>query len=142
MLQWFKVDLYVRSLSYKLYCQKQNEWMKNFSHVYRFVEDDLKMAILYLQDGDLYYNDKRTINRESLMIDPSPLKSTFKSCFEMVYDSKSFKFLSREYSFLMKNGQTGYMDYALFKKDKSWMAIEENGISYHHPFLIKKKNIS
>ena len=50
-----------------------------------------------------------------------------------------FKFLSREYSFLIKNGQTGYMDYALFKKDKSWMAIEENGISYHHPFLIKKK---
>ena len=76
--------------SYKLYCQKQNEWMKNFSRVYRFVEDDLKMAILYLQDSDLDYNDKRTINRESLMIDPSPLESTFESCFEMVYGSKSF----------------------------------------------------
>lgn len=133
-----KMSIFNTEFPYKLYCQKQNEWMKKFTKVYRFVEDDVSMAKLYLLEDDRDYSDKKTIDRELLVVDPSPLESTFETCFEEAYGSKSFNFLFREYSFQLKNGSTGYIDYALFNKDESWIAIEENGISYHHPFLIKE----
>jgi len=123
--------------SYKLFCQKQNEWMKTYSTVYRFVEDDMKMAHLYLYDEDLDYIKVKGINRALHTIDPTPLESIFETCFEKAFDRYALNYLSREYSFQMSNGKIGYIDYALFNKNRSWIAIEENGISYHHPYLIK-----
>jgi superfamily II DNA or RNA helicase len=122
---------------YKRFCQKQNEWMKKYAKVYRFLEDDLEMAKLFLLDNDTDYNNSKTMNRETLAIDPSPLEHIFEKCFEEAYGSKNYSRLVREKSIFDKKGKQVYIDYSLEKDDGNWIAIEENGVSYHHPFIIK-----
>lgn len=133
-----QLEIFDTPFSYKHYCQHQNELMEKFQRVYRFIDDDFEMLRLFLEDDSNDCVFGRTYDREQHAIDPSPLESTFETCFEEAYGTKGLNVLAREYSFPMKNGKIGYIDYALFKKDKSWMAIEENGISYHHPNLIKR----
>ncbi|HPS57656.1 MAG TPA: DEAD/DEAH box helicase [Spirochaetota bacterium] len=124
---------------YKRYCQKQNEWMKKYDKVYRFMEDDLEMATIFLENREFDYITSRTFNRENTIIDPTPLEYHFENCFAEAFGPDSFKYLQREYSFMLKDGKTAYIDYALFHSSGRWVAIEENGISYHHPYIIKKE---
>lgn len=124
---------------YKRYCQKQNEWMKQYDKVYRFMSDDIDMARTFLESSECDYQNTRTFNRENTIIDPTPLEYHFENCFEEAFGHDSFKYLQREYSFMLKDGNTAYIDYALFHSNGKWIAIEENGISYHHPFIIKKE---
>ena len=124
---------------YKRYCQKQNEWMRQFHKVYRFLNDDPAMASLFLENTEIDFPGSRTFNREDLIIDPTPLEYYFENCFEEAFGPDSFKYLQREFSFMLKDGNTAYIDYALFNKNGTWIAIEENGISWHHPFIIKKE---
>lgn len=125
---------------YKKYCQKQNEWMTDFGKVYRFIEGDQELVKLIgnlvVEESDYYTG--RTFNREALSMDPTPVEYRFEECFEEAYGNDAFKYVSREYSFVTNEGRTAYMDYALFKKDGTWVAIEENGICYHHPAIIKE----
>jgi len=125
------------SFSYKRYCQKQNEWMQKYSKVYRFLEDDIEMARLFIEDNDSDYYDYRTLNREAMMNDPSPLEFVFEDCFAQAFNAEAYKYLGREQSIMLKNGRIGYVDYMLYKNDGSNIAIEENGVSYHHPYIIK-----
>ena len=114
--------------------------MNHYRKVYRFIDGDSniqKVLKSEAMDGHDYYGG-RSYNREQYIPDPSPLEYLFESCFEEAYGPKAFEYLKREYSFITMEGKTAYVDYALFRKDGSWIAIEENGISYHHPALIKK----
>ncbi len=124
---------------YKRYCQKQNEWMKQYDKVFRFLDDDISMAKIFLENIESDYMSTRTFNRENTIIDPTPLEYLFENCFEESYGSSAFKYLLREYSIMLKDGNTAYIDYALFHKNGNWIAIEENGVSYHHPYIIKKE---
>jgi len=131
--------IFETDFSYKRYCQKQNEWMKRYQKVYRFIDDDIEMAKFFLFEEDADFSEKRTINREIIIVDPTPLEYIFENCFRIAYGEAAYKYLKREYSFILKNGDTSYIDYALFHKEGHWIAIEENGIRYHHPFIIKKE---
>lgn len=133
--------------SYKRYCQKQNEWVKKYKRVYRILDsDDEKQQLkeietlkTFLNGGDVDYDTGKTMDREKHSIDPSPLEYLFEECFERAYGASGYKYLQREYSIVLKNGKTAYIDYALFNKDGTWIAIEENGVSYHHPSIIGEK---
>lgn len=132
-------DMFKCDFSYKRYCQKQNEWMKSFRRVYRILESDSDEIPSLLKDNDIDYDSRKTMNREDLIIDPTPLEHIFEICFSVAYGQNAYKFLAREHSILNSEGKTVYLDYALFKNDGTWIAIEENGISYHHPKLIGKE---
>lgn len=128
--------------TYKRYCQKQNEWMRLYGRVYRFLESDQNLADFRsagcLPDSDLY-GLSRTMDRESTLAEPTPLEYRFEECFIDAFGEEALKYLKREYAFLTDQGNTVYVDYALFRKDGTWIAIEENGIRYHHPQIIGKE---
>lgn len=131
--------LFDTPFTYKRYCQKQNEWMLRYPSVHRFLAGDEALeTFLGGARGDITrpYNLARTVDRESIVADPSPLEFRFEECFIEAYGEAALKYLKREYAFLTPDGQTVYVDYALFRKDGTWIAIEENGISFHHPLLI------
>ena len=130
--------LFQEPFTYKRYCQKQNEWMQRFAPVYRFVEGEAELQ-RFLGGGDdrpVEYSLTRTIDRESLLADPTPLEFRFEECFIDAFGEESVKYLKREFSFVTDEGKTVYVDYALFRRDGTWIAIEENGVSYHHPLII------
>lgn len=128
--------------TYKRYCQKQNEWMRLYGRVYRFLESDQNLADFRsagcFPDSDLY-DLSRTLDRESTLAEPTPLEYRFEECFIDAFGEEALKYLKREYAFLTDQGNTVYVDYALFRKDGTWIAIEENGIRYHHPQIIGKE---
>jgi len=130
------------AFEYKRYCQKQNEWMRKYDKVYRFLYDDIYMAKTFLENAENDYVNTRTFNRESTIIDPTPLEYHFENCFKEAYSPESFKYLLREYSMILKDGNTAYIDYTLFHQNGRWIAIEENGVSFHHPFIIKNEKYS
>ena len=132
-------SIFESRFSYKRYCQKQNEWMSSHAKVYRFVIDDYEFIKQFFEIIKEEFGSRRTFNRELNSVDPSPLEKYFEDCFEVAYGHDSYKYLLREFSFIMHNGKIGYLDYVLQRKDGSWIAIEENGISYHHPYIIKKE---
>jgi len=137
-----KKEIFSTKFSYKRYCQMQNELMNKYKRVYRFIEDDsdiLKFLKASLEEGN-EYSLKKTYNREDNSLDPTPIEADFEMIFEETYGREALNYLLREYSFITYEGNTAYIDYALFKKDGSWVAIEENGVSYHHPFIISAKN--
>lgn len=127
--------------SYKRYCQKQNEIMSIYGNVQRFFEkdDDIEKFLASSLCEGSEFNLGTTFNRETSSIDPSPLEGEFETCFIEAYGAEALKYLRREYAFLTYDGKTSYIDYALFRKDNSWLAIEENGITYHHPAIIGEK---
>ena len=126
---------------YKRYCQKQNEWMRQHKKVYRFIEGDVELERFlndHFVEEEAEYQLGRTFNRESVMADPTPLEYRFEECFVEAFGEEALKYIKREYAFITEEGKTAYVDYALFKKDGTWIAIEENGVSYHHPNIIGK----
>jgi superfamily II DNA or RNA helicase len=147
------VSVFNTNFSYRRYCQKQNEWMQAYKKVYRFIETDLEMVELFLStekesgsqfdrndllEDSVDYIASRTYNREEHSIDPSPLEYFFEDRFADCYGEEALSHLSREYSMILMNGKTGYLDYVLIHQDGRIFGIEENGVSYHHPFLIKQ----
>lgn len=147
------LSIFNTKFSYKRYCQKQNEWMQTYCQVYRFIETDLKMAELFVStgsesDGEFFRNPliedtvdyiaSRTYNREEHSIDPSPLEYYFEERFADTYGEEALSYLSREYSMILMNGKTGYLDYVLIHQDGTIFGIEENGVTYHHPYIIKQ----
>lgn len=131
--------LFTEPFTYKRYCQKQNEWMQRFSPVYRFVEGQTDLQRFLrggVSDSPAEYSLSRTMDRESMLADPTPLEYRFEECFIEAFGEEAVKYLKREFSFVTDEGNTVYVDYALFRKDGTWIAIEENGVSFHHPLII------
>lgn len=124
--------------SYARYCQMQNRWMHQSQAFYRILDDDIEMFEGLLENNDYDFHDSQTFNREKYAIDPTPLEYNFEDCFAKVYGTDKFNYLHREHAFTLPNGVTSYIDYALFKDNNKWIAIEANGVSYHHPFIIKR----
>lgn len=133
----FEIDF-----DYKRYCQKQNEWMNQYERIYRFIKNDIESIKLFLDevnDFDNNYSSRRTYDRELTAIDPTPIESFFEDRFADAYGEEAYKYLAREYSVICRDGITGYMDYVMFHNSGRMYAVEENGVSYHHPFIIKEE---
>ncbi|WP_170829408.1 DEAD/DEAH box helicase [Acidaminobacter hydrogenoformans] len=115
--------------------------MRQHKRVYRFIEGDIELERFlndHFVEEEAEYQLGRTFNREGVIADPTPLEYRFEECFAEAYGEEALKFIKREYAFITEEGRTAYVDYALFKKDGTWIAIEENGVMYHHPNIIGK----
>lgn len=134
-------NIFSTPFTYKRYCQKQNEWMRQYKNVYRFIEGDPDLEKFLrdqVEEESAEYQLGRTFNREDRLVDPTPLEYRFEECFAEAYGDEAMKYLKREYAFITEEGRTNFVDYALFRKDGTWIAIEENGVSFHHPHIIGK----
>lgn len=67
--------------------------------------------------------------------DSSPLELLFEQNFTDVYGMRALKYLQKEFRISDEDGNNYFLDYLIDTAD-SRVAIEENGIHYHHPQLI------
>lgn len=129
----FNYDRKTGIFPYSLITNKQNEYMKRYRKVYRLLEDDL-------DNLDMLFDENEPMNPIGVgdrgdYPDTSPLEFYFEKCFLNVYGSDSLKYLQKEYSIIDPSGRTFFLDYLVCTEDGD-IAVEENGVSYHHPQLI------
>ncbi len=122
---------------YSLITDKQNYYMHRYEKVFRFLSEDIDTIEEIVRDTranrDLDFTI-RTANRED-NADASPLELLFEKNFTNVYGMNALKYLWKEYGVADTNGHNYYLDYYVRIGDGS-IAVEENGVTYHHPQII------
>lgn len=121
-------------IEYSRLTDKQNSYVNRFSRVYRFLEEDKENIQSFLSAQNENEKLKPSANREDFS-ESSPLEFYFEKEFSKVYGEESIKFLNKEFSINDANGNTFFLDYLVHTEDGD-IAVEENGINYHHPQLI------
>ncbi|MCF0186636.1 MAG: DEAD/DEAH box helicase family protein, partial [Bacteroidaceae bacterium] len=126
--------------SYMLITDKQNHYMHQFRRVFRFLgycEAEVN-ACLKKQDMELPVDYTVTVGDRAQQIEVSPLEMHFESNFSNVYGMHALKYLAREYGISDESGNNYFLDYLVNTVDGKY-AVEENGVSYHHPQIIGKE---
>lgn len=131
--------------NYVDYVDKQNEYMFKYKQCYRFYvenDSDIQEALvtfntLINKESNIDLIDYHYLNRSKTHPDNTPLESYFEDCFTEVYGQDALKFLEKEYALIDVNGNNIFVDYVIEKKNQK-IAVEENGIKYHHPQIIGK----
>ena len=121
---------------YTLITDKQNHYMKIYRRVFRFLGFDPETIENCLQKSRqevLYFTKK--ISERGEHADSSPLELLFEQNFTDVYGMRALKYLQKEFRISDEDGNNYFLDYLVDTAD-SRVAIEENGIHYHHPQLI------
>lgn len=121
---------------YTLITDKQNHYMKIYRRVFRFLGFDPETIEKCLQKSrqEVLYSTKK-ISERGEHADSSPLELLFEQNFTDVYGMRALKYLQKEYRISDEDGNNYFLDYLIDTAD-SRVAIEENGIHYHHPQLI------
>jgi len=132
-----KCDARDEVFPYTLITDKQNYYMHRFEKVYRFLAED-KDTIETVVQGVKTHADMdftiRVANREE-NADASPLELLFERNFSNVYGMNALKYLWKEYGVIDEQGHNYFLDYYVRTGDGG-IAVEENGVSYHHPQII------
>lgn len=121
---------------YTLITDKQNHYMKIYRRVFRFLGFDpetIEKCLQKSQQEVLHFTKK--ISERGEHADSSPLELLFEQNFTDVYGMRALKYLQKEYRISDEDGNNYFLDYLVDTAD-SRVAIEENGIHYHHPQLI------
>lgn len=123
--------------SYMLITDKQNNYMHQFKRVFRFVNYVQSEVDRYLSKDDISLPTDYTlsIGDRGEQADVSPLELHFERNFSNAYGMHALKFLSREYGICDENGKNYFLDY-LVSTNNGKLAVEENGVTYHHPQII------
>lgn len=125
-----------RTFPYTLITDKQNYYMHHYERVFRFLAEDtedIEAVINSMHTADMDFNI-RMANRED-NAEASPLEFLFEKNFTNVYGMNALKYLWKEYGVIDNDGHSYFLDYYV-KTEDGGIAVEENGISYHHPQLI------
>lgn len=80
-------------------------------------------------------NPTRNVGDRSEQSDVSPLELHFEKSFSNAYGMNALKYITREYGICDENGKNYFLDYFVRTKDEKY-AVEENGVTYHHPQII------
>ena len=124
---------------YTLITDKQNNYMKTYRRVFRFLGYDPEMIEKYLHQSrpEILHAGKNVAERGE-HADSSPLELMFEQNFTDVYGMAALKYLQKEFRIADDEGNNYFLDYMLDTGDGR-VAIEENGVHYHHPQLIGEK---
>lgn len=148
---------------YSKYCEMQNAWMMSSQRLFRFYvsEKDIDVSDVSgngsvrqdCQEG-LVQEITQKIRRwmttdpgnmevldkggsfDKIHIDNTPLEKEFEDLFIDSYGPDALDFLQKEYSISMPGGKNAFVDYVIETADGNF-AIEENGVRYHHPQIIR-----
>ena len=121
---------------YTLITDKQNHYMKIYRRVFRFLGFDPETIEKCLQRSrQEVLHSTKNISERGEHADSSPLELLFEQNFTDVYGMRALKYLQKEYRISDEDGNNYFLDYLIDTAD-SRVAIEENGIHYHHPQLI------
>ena len=126
---------------YSKYCEMQNGLMASSGRLFRFYAaegEDLRESIhkwLTMEPDDIEISDKGGVF-DKVHVDNTPLEKTFEDLFVETYGNDALGFLQKEYSLSLSNGRNAFVDYVVETSTGSY-AIEENGVRYHHPQIIR-----
>ena len=121
---------------YTLITDKQNHYMKIYRRVFRFLGFDPETIEKCLQKSrQEVLHFAKNISERGEHADSSPLELLFEQNFTDVYGMRALKYLQKEFRISDEDGNNYFLDYLIDTAD-SRVAIEENGIHYHHPQLI------
>ena len=122
---------------YVLITDKQNSYMHQFKRVLRFLGYSQEKVDKYLlqQETIISAGYIATVGDREEQADVSPLELHFEQNFSNAYGIQALKYLSREYGICDENGKNYFLDYLVKTKDCKY-AVEENGVTYHHPQII------
>lgn len=114
---------------YSLITDKQNNYMKQYAKLFRFLKSDIDtiddvLDISEKNDGE--FKLKSTVNREN-NAETSPLEWNFEKNFADVYGRESLKYLWKEYGISDWQGNNYFLDYFIHAKSGD-IAVEENGV--------------
>lgn len=125
---------------YTLITDKQNNYMKTYRRVFRFLGYDPEMIEKYLHQSrpEILHAGKNVAERGE-HADSSPLELMFEQNFTDVYGMAALKYLQKEFRIADDEGNHYFLDYMVDTGDGR-VAIEENGVHYHHPQLIGEKD--
>lgn len=132
-----KCDAEDEVFPYTLITDKQNYYMHRYEKVYRFLAEDRDTIESVVQGAKTHADMDFTIrlaNREE-NADASPLELLFERNFTNVYGMNALKYLWKEYGVVDALGHNYFLDYYVRTGDGG-IAVEENGVSYHHPQVI------
>lgn len=133
-----KCDTQEEAFPYTLITDKQNYYMHRYDRVFRFLSEDVDTTEAVLQGIRTQTVDMdftiRVANREE-NADASPLELLFERNFTNVYGMDALKYLWKEYGVVDVQGHNYFLDYYVRTADGG-IAVEENGVSYHHPQII------
>ena len=123
--------------SYMLITDKQNYYMHQFKRVFRFLGYDQAEVEKYLSKDEITMpvDYMVTVGDRGEQADASPLELHFEQSFTNAYGINALKFLSREYGICDENGKNYFLDYLVSTRNGKY-AVEENGVTYHHPQII------
>ena len=126
--------------SYMLITDKQNNYMHQFKRVFRFLGYSHFEVDKYLSRKEIVLPTSytRSVGDRSEQSDVSPLELHFEKSFSNVYGMNALKYISREYGICDENGKNYFLDYFVRTKDEKY-AVEENGVTYHHPQIIDEE---
>ena len=125
---------------YSMITDKQNSYVHQYQRVFRFLIEDQEQIQSYLghlNDWNGFEIKQLKVNRED-SAEASPLEFLFEKCFANVYGIGALQYLFKEYGVSDDQGNHYFLDYYIQKADGG-VAVEENGIYYHHPQIIGKE---
>ncbi|MBR2726417.1 MAG: DEAD/DEAH box helicase [Solobacterium sp.] len=120
---------------YSLITDKQNMYMHEYAKVYRFLAEDCSEIDSAVNHPiNLNKVERKGFDRAN-SADVSPLELLFEKNFANVYGMGSLRFLNKEFCVTDSSGNQYFLDYYV-RRHSGDIAVEENGISYHHPQII------
>ncbi len=128
-------------VDYAKYCEMQNKYMAKFNKLYRFnyIDDNIYKEIekwLNLTAEDINIEaSAKVASFDKAHIDSTILEEKFADLFVEAYGNDALCYLKREYPISLADGKNAFVDYVVETKNNKY-AIEENGITYHHPQII------
>lgn len=123
--------------SYMLITDKQNNYMHQFKRVFRFLGYTQAEVEQYLSKEEITLSGDYlvTVGDRGEQLDVSPLELHFEKSFSNTYGMNALKYLTREYGICDERGKNYFLDYLVRTKNGKY-AVEENGVTYHHPQII------
>ena len=122
---------------YMLITDKQNNYMHMFRRLFRFlgyIQEEVD-KYLYSDEINMSADHFIKIGDRSEQADVSPLELHFEQSFSNTYGMHALKYLSREYGICDEDGRNYFLDYLVRTRNQKY-AVEENGVTYHHPQII------
>lgn len=137
----FDKSVYASTFSYDKYCQMQNRYMKD-NRVLRFnfdenstINDILELVNLNVLEIDV---SNSIGNHDKIHFDNTPAEKEFEDIFTEAYGVDALYYLQKEVQVSISETKTASIDYLVDTKGGS-ISFEANGISYHHPLIVGKK---
>lgn len=131
-----EIDTSRHIFNYEYYTQKQNELMNSYTKCFRLIADEtLNDEIERLFDTNFDFDRTSYMDRSSYAVDNSTLEHFFEERFQEVYGMDALQYVRKEYGLIDSLGNQFFYDFVV-ETDNHIIAVEENGVRYHHPQII------